>query len=226
MIRTYDKLEAVPTPAPDGTYVVVDVLRFSTTACTIFDSGARLIRPVRSEDEAFQYRERNDDALLAGERHAERIPGFDAGNSPSTFRHMDLAGLSVVCLTSNGTRALNELSDRDVMIGSLANAQATASLLADHAPVHLVACGSKGTSSPEDVAGVELIRSYLDGTTPDPSSLERISEQVRTAPHAESLREQGHGDDVQYATRVNRVNVVPVLQSDVLKPVTVDDPDA
>ena len=223
MIQVFEKLEAVPSPPPQGTYVVVDVLRFSTTACTIFDRGAQSIRPVRSEEEAFQYREDHEHTLLAGEEHAKRIPGFDAGNSPSRFCQMDLTGLKVACLTSNGTRALNELSDRDVMIGCLSNAKATASLLGDRDTVHLVACGSKGTSCQEDVAGTELIRSYLEDRVPDDAFIKQIQEQVRSASHAASLREKGHEEDVRFATQVNRHDVVPALQSDLLKPITVHD---
>ncbi len=225
MIQTFEKLEEVPSPPPEGTYVVIDVLRFSTTACAIFDRGAELIRPVRSQDEAFQYREEHENTLLAGEEHAQRIPGFDVGNSPSRLCQMDLTGLKVACLTSNGTRALNELSERDVMIGCLSNAKALGTHLADHSTIHLVACGSKGKRAQEDLAGVEFIRTYLEENVPDSSLIEEIQEQVRSASHAESLREQGHAEDVQYATHVNRHDIVPVLKSNLLKPVFLHNPD-
>jgi phosphosulfolactate phosphohydrolase-like enzyme len=86
-----------------------------------------------------------------------------------------------------------------------------------------VACGSKGTSCQEDVAGTELIRSYLEDRVPDDAFIKQIQEQVRSASHAASLREKGHEEDVRFATQVNRHDVVPALQSDLLKPITVHD---
>ncbi len=225
MIETYDKVEQVPCSPPAGTYVIVDILRFSTTACSIFAQGARAIHPVESVEEALQVREATPDVLLSGERHAERISGFDLGNSPASFDEMDLSGQEVVCLTSNGTRAINALSDQNVVIGSLTNAAALATYLAGRDTIHLVACGAGGSACSEDVAGVDFILQYLRGDPPDDQQKKETQIRIRNAPHANSLEEQGHGADLRYALDVNKHDVVPVLESDVLVPHYSNAPD-
>ncbi len=48
----------------------------------------------------------SEDVLLAGERHAVRIPGFHLGNSPLEMTEAAVRGKTLVVTTSNGTRAL------------------------------------------------------------------------------------------------------------------------
>lgn len=211
MIHTYEKLEEVPTPPPDGTFAVVDVLRFSTTACTIFEQGADLIHPVRSEEDAFDIKSEREGVLLSGEHDATRIAGFDTGNSPAKLASMDLSNRELVCLTSNGTRALNTLSDRNVIVASLTNARAAATYLSRRDTVHLVACGSSNTPSSEDLAGVTLLEQYLHDQPPSDRQKEELREQVRNASHAHSLIDHGFEEDVHLATEINRHEIVPEL---------------
>ena len=63
--------------------------------------------PVGAVDDALAIaRSACPDALLVGERHARRLPGFDAGNSPTEVIALDVAGRTVVHTTHAGTQGL------------------------------------------------------------------------------------------------------------------------
>jgi len=90
------------------TVFVVDTLRAGTTICAALANGARGIIPVASIEEAMklaQTLERRD-VVLAGERNAVRIPGFDLGNSPLEMTADAVSGRTVIMNTTNGTPAL------------------------------------------------------------------------------------------------------------------------
>src|SRR3989442_13873822 len=91
------KIDAVLTPAEidllpqrdlkNTTAVVFDVLRATSTILTALAHGAREIYPVRTIEEAFALQSAQmPGALLGGERHGEKIDGFDLGNSPLEYR--------------------------------------------------------------------------------------------------------------------------------------------
>lgn len=87
---------------------VVDTLRAGTTVCAALARGARGVIPVASIEEAMklaQTLERRD-VLLAGERSAVRIAGFDLGNSPLEMTEDVVRDKTLVMTTTNGTRAL------------------------------------------------------------------------------------------------------------------------
>ena len=90
------------------TVFVIDVLRASTTICAALAHGARGIIPVPSIEEAMRLAQTLDrrEVLLAGERHATRIEGFDLGNSPLEMTEAVVHGKTIVMTTTNGTRAL------------------------------------------------------------------------------------------------------------------------
>ncbi len=90
------------------TALVIDVLRASTTIVTVLANGARAIVPCFSPEEA---RERaqsfsSGEALLGGERGAQRLPGFALGNSPLEYTGERVRGRTILFTTTNGTGAL------------------------------------------------------------------------------------------------------------------------
>src|ERR1700730_14424386 len=66
----------------NATCVVFDVLRATSSMITALAHGAAAIHPVRTIEDALALKTRFPDAVLGGERHGDRIPGFDAGNAP------------------------------------------------------------------------------------------------------------------------------------------------
>ena len=73
--------------------------------------GAAEIFPVSTIEEAFTLHAAEPGALLGGERHGEKIDGFDLGNSP--FEYRECAGRTVISTTTNGTVALRACARRE-----------------------------------------------------------------------------------------------------------------
>ncbi len=90
---------------PNDIYIVIDVIRATTTLTTVFDSGAIRVYAANSLAQAQYAAARFPHRLLCGERHGLPIAGFDYGNSPAQFAQTDLSGRELILTTTNGTRA-------------------------------------------------------------------------------------------------------------------------
>src|SRR5215831_6981857 len=88
-------------------YVVVDVIRATTTLTVAFDRGCRRVL-LAPDVETAQERARRESGrfLLGGEREGVAPSGFNLGNSPAEYARADLAGRELLFATTNGTRAL------------------------------------------------------------------------------------------------------------------------
>ena len=116
-------------PLPERTvYIVVDVVRATTTLTTQLECGARQVYVAPGISEARAARQAlGAGVLLAGETGGVAPPGFDLGNSPAETARADLAGRDIVFATTNGTRALLMCSGGAAIVaGSLRNARAAA----------------------------------------------------------------------------------------------------
>ncbi len=87
-------------------YIVIDVMRATTTMTVMFEHGAQRVLAANTIEQAFEAGQRVPGRILCGERHTLTPPGFTYGNSPAQFAQMDLAGQDFILTTSNGTRAL------------------------------------------------------------------------------------------------------------------------
>ena len=97
-------MSVVETHAND-VYIVIDVIRATTTLTTVFDSGATRVYAANSLEQAQSAAKIYSQRLLCGERHGLPVAGFDYGNSPAQFAHLDLSGRELILTTTNGTRA-------------------------------------------------------------------------------------------------------------------------
>jgi 2-phosphosulfolactate phosphatase len=61
--------------------------------------------PVATVEEAMKYKENG--FLVAAERHAEIVSGFDLGNSPFGYMNARVKGKTIAITTTNGTEAIN-----------------------------------------------------------------------------------------------------------------------
>jgi 2-phosphosulfolactate phosphatase len=108
-------------------FVVVDVLRASSSIVTLLESGAWRVVPAPSVEGARALKETLPDHLLCGERSGVPPEGFDFGNSPAEFTRVDVAGRAVILATSNGTRIMASLADApSTLVGCLLNRTACA----------------------------------------------------------------------------------------------------
>ncbi len=212
-VHTVDRLEDVPDPAPDATFVVVDVIISSTSIVRLLEAGARSVRPFADPDAARAFKTDTEAAILVGEQGGQPVDGFDCSPLPSLIAERDFTDCPVGILTSNGTRAVHRIGpDAAVLIGSTVNGAAVADHLRQQdGDVWLVAAGRQGDRTPEDSAGVELIRRhYTDGTadfTPDD-----LAAQVRESGTAEWLQGLGFESEIEDLCTFDTSRVVPKLR--------------
>jgi 2-phosphosulfolactate phosphatase len=168
-----------------GLVVVIDVFRAFSVACHATAGGVRRIHPVAAVEEALALKRDNPDWLLAGERHARKLAGFDLGNSPTEIQAADLRGRTLVHTTHAGTQGLRAATAADAVItGSLVNAGAICRYIQAEAPaiVTLVRMGHEARERcAEDDLCAELIRARLKGAAVDVAG---VREQLRSAPSA------------------------------------------
>jgi len=154
-----------------GVVVVIDVLRASTTIVAALAAGAREILPCQEVDgaRALAAKLPPGDVLLAGERGALPIDGFDLGNSPADFTPESVGGRSIVFTTTHGTRARAKcrLAER-VLLGAFVNASAVVEQLSGIERVHLLCAGTEGQMSYDDIlfAGMLVERLQRRAQTP------------------------------------------------------------
>lgn len=171
--------------AARGSAVVIDVFRAFSVAAYAFDAGASRVLPVAAIDEALELGRRYPGAVLAGERHARRLPGFDIGNSPSDVRATDLRGRVLVHTTHAGTQGLvNAAGADEVLTGAFVNISAVCRYLLARAPaqVSLVRMGHEARERcAEDDLYAECLGRMLRG---EPAPLGEVRERLRGAPAA------------------------------------------
>ncbi len=151
---------AAPEDFIDGTAVVIDVLRASTTIIHAFESGAGEVIPCLEVEEARKTAAvfPKGKAVLGGERGGLKIDGFDLGNSPEDYTPETVGGKTIVFTTTNGTRAMQRCTKANrVLIGAFANAEALCRKLAGVEIVHLVCAGTGGQMTNEDIFLAGLI---------------------------------------------------------------------
>src|SRR5512139_897465 len=118
-----------------GIAVVIDVFRAFTVAPHAIAAGASRVLPAGEIEEALAIRQTLPDALLVGERHARKLPGFDAGNSPTEILALGVAGRPVIHTTHAGTQGLvNATGAVEVLTGSMVNVSAIARYVESRAP--------------------------------------------------------------------------------------------
>ena len=231
------KLDAALTPAdisrlPERdlrgtTCVVFDVLRATSSMITALANGASEIFPVKTIDEARALRGQMPDALLGGERHGERIEGFDLGNNP--FEYTALAGRRIISTTTNGTIALRacERAGR-VLVGALLNIAALRDEIARSQPaeVLLVCAGTFETFALEDAIAAGLLAAeFPDAELTDaaiavlgtagsfPSPLDGLL----AARNGRALAARGWRDQIGWCAQLSRFGVIGAMNDGIIR---------
>ena len=133
-----------------STVVVIDLLRATSVISTAFMEGVKAIIPVQTLDEALSYKGK-EGYIVAAERNAKPIEGFDYGNSPFHYINADVEGKTLVLTTTNGTKAIYNAKEHKVITASYINIEAVANHLIDeHNDVILLCSGWKGVFNLED----------------------------------------------------------------------------
>ena len=155
----------------DDVYIVIDVMRATTTLAVMFDQGAAHVLAAQTLEQALEAAQKVPGRLLCGERHTKIPPGFDYGNSPAYFAQRDLTGCDLILTTSNGIRALFACPQQgNCLAGSFYNGEAvvtrTLSLAQErNINIEILCAGEYGYFSLEDSAcagylALELLRRH------------------------------------------------------------------
>lgn len=156
--------------AAESIAVVIDTLRFTTTACQALTQGALCVEVAAKVEAArtmaTEARYSNDDrpALLCGERHCKVIEGFDLGNSPLEYRPEIVLGKRLVFTTTNGTLAVTAAQPAaQIWLGAMVNRRAIVDALLAEPPasVWIVCAGTDGSVALEDVLTAGAIASEV-----------------------------------------------------------------
>ena len=174
--------------------------------------------------------------LAGAERNAEKVEGFDFGNSPYDYMGDDIKGKTLVLTTTNGTRAIEMakgVSDK-IVIGAFTNISALSKWLVRQDKNVLILCsGWKGRINLEDsiFAGALTQELVKDGTyslehdvedsaliamhlyesaRKDPEKLLKISS------HRRRLSNLNLKEDIRYCLTLNQTTKIPILIGDEL----------
>jgi 2-phosphosulfolactate phosphatase len=204
---------AEATAVPTG--IVVDVLRASSTIVQALESGYRRVLCCAEIEQAQALREEIEDAVLAGERQALRVEGFEFGNSPQDF--LEPKAETLILTTTNGTRAIVEAAaDCDVVfVGSLLNLERVAAAAREHGEdVEVVCAGVDGQFALDDAYCAGRIAELLGGVRTD--GAEAAVRIARSFPTAEDAfrasvnpRNRSIEEDLVWCARENAATVAP-----------------
>ncbi len=221
---------------------VVDVLRATSTITVALANGASAVYPCLSIDEARRRAVAGGRGLLGGEERGQFITGFDLGNSPREYLAPEtVGGREIFFYTTNGTGAIRRAyaaCGRAVYVAALINAASAASALASVASagqaerVAILCSGRYGKPSAEDIfcAGliIERVRGILgeSGVSPEltdgasiaagfaASNEHRALGVLASSEHGRYLQTIGFEEDLEFASRLDAYEVVPVFDGD------------
>ncbi|MEE0992094.1 MAG: 2-phosphosulfolactate phosphatase [Bacteroidales bacterium] len=231
-----NKIETILSPAlypfrkMNGSHicVVIDILRATTSICTAVNNGAKAIIPVKTIEEAKEYKDNG--FLVAGERIENTFPFADWGNSALEFTRQRVEGNEIVHSTTNGTVAIalaKESNPSKIVIGAFSNLSALSNYLSEQGKdVQLFCSGWNNTVSLEDMtfAGALADRLLQSGKFENKndsthsaiavwnSAKDDLQGYMENASHIHRLRKHGMDDVFDYTFQLDTCNVVPGLE--------------
>jgi 2-phosphosulfolactate phosphatase len=221
--------ETAATTGADDIYIVVDVIRATTSMAVMFDCGAQRVFAAGNLEHAREAAQQFPGRLLCGERNVQRVPGFDYGNSPVEFSRLDLSGRELIHTTTNGTRAFYACPEHTIRLaGCLYNAEAVAARALELAQernsnISIVCSGEFGYFALDDAVcagylALELQRQYaaifLHESVEAAIALYEAYKPPIIIDHCRSARsviEAGLPEDVYFCMQTSLSKSVPVV---------------
>ncbi|HSE81071.1 MAG TPA: 2-phosphosulfolactate phosphatase [Gaiellaceae bacterium] len=198
------------------TAIVVDVLRATSTIAQALASGYRRVFCCGEVEDAHELRARLGEGVLAGERNAVAITGFDLGNSPREFT--EPLGETLILTTTNGTRAVlaAAASAETVLVGSLLNLEAVGAAARGGEDVEVVCAGVQGRFTIDDAYCAGRIAELLGGRRSDAAEAAvRIARSfagpLEGLGASENPEHAVLGEDIAWCARESVLDVVPRL---------------
>jgi 2-phosphosulfolactate phosphatase len=225
-------LSAGELPIPgvhESTVAVIDVLRATSVLPQAFASGALRVIPTDSVESATGLAASLDrsSTLICGEREGKKIAGFDLGNSPEEYVPEIVVGKTLVFCSTNGSRAMIRcLAAPEQIVASFVNVSAAVRRLCLSERNLIVVCaGDSGRACLEDtVMGGLLVERLLEarpGLVLDDRAVmarelwrrweDDLPRLLRTADHGVYLVSLGFERDLDFCSRMDLLETVPVL---------------
>lgn len=215
------------------TVLVIDVLRATSNMVTGLANGCQGIVPIETVHQAKSMQEPGD--LLGGERNCKKLAGFDLGNSPFEYMEETVAGKRILMTTTNGTRAVQKTHRAHTVFAcSLLNVTACAEAASAVGRDIMILCsGTQDVFSLEDglCAGmaVEELQRITGGKAETNDfglamqscylqNRHRLHQALLDCSNGKRLTKLGFGADIEFCSRTNVYQVVPVLTDGVLVP--------
>jgi 2-phosphosulfolactate phosphatase len=230
-------LNSLPTSLPlqDSGSVVIDTLRFTTTASVALSRGAASLMVAATIEQARKLQAENPGSLLCGERHCYPIPGFQLGNSPLEYTRQTVSGRTLIFSTTNGTLAVQATqSMQRCLLAALVNRHRVAHAIIDSdiESWWIVCAGTDGQVAGEDVLAAGAVIHACQQPTVDAITLGndiaqialqlwRDSQQLWFSGHhqpqtalqsfvgAVNLASSGYGPDIAFAAGLDTIQDVP-----------------
>ena len=210
--------------------VVIDVIRFCTTATTAVAQGRRVF-PATTTDEAFAIAASLENPLMAGELGGNMPYGFHVNNSPAQIAVRTDAERPMVLVSSSGSQLLsNAAGGEAVYAASLRNMTAIAEHIArHHERVAILGAGTWRQFRREDQMGCAWIAEKLVAagfSAANEITCKYISrwsgvspEEIRGGKSAEYLRRSQQSDDLEFIlAHIDDLQAVPVFIKNELIP--------
>jgi len=202
-----------------GIAVIIDVFRAFTVEAYLMNNGANRIIPVADVRIAYDYKEKNPDSILIGERHGKILPGFDYGNSPSQIENTYFDNKVLVHTTSAGTQGIaNAKNAKEILTGSLVNAKAIAEYIKknNYQDVSLVCMGLEAVSqTEEDNLCAYYIKSLLEDKDIDiTNEIQKLKVTSGAKFFDKAQQEVFPEKDFYLSTEINKFNFVLKLVED------------
>lgn len=215
------------------TAIMVDALRASATIITAIHNGCDRIVPTSEANEAAAIKKISEgNLLLCGEIAAQKVGGFDLGNSPLEYTQDTVQDMILIYATTNGSVTIKRLAPaEDVLIATFINATAAAQRAYElERDIVIVCAGTQGEFSTDDIIAMGCIIDRLlkideaiemDDLCKVSLKLYReaqanILDALEGCGHFEYLKQLKLYDDLEYCTREDMFDVVPVYKEGVI----------
>ena len=205
--------------------VVVDVLRATSVICTMIHNGVKEIIPVKSIDEAKEYKAKG--YMLVAERDGKKLDFADFGNSPYYFTKDVVDEKTIVYSTTNGTNAITIGKDDQVIIGAFLNLKAITEYLIKQGKDILILCsGWKGKFCIEDTLLAGAISDNLLGNGNYCTKCDSVNAAIamwegakdnlilyiEKAAQKHRLKKLGLDDVIEYCFTPDITSTIPILK--------------
>ena len=204
-----------------GLAVIIDVFRAFTVEPYLINNGAKKLIPVGDMQIAYDYKKKDNNCILIGERNGVILPGFDYGNSPSQIENVNFTGKIVIHTTSCGTQGIvTAINAKEIITGGFVNAQAIVSYIIENkiTEVSLVAlCRQGELPFDEDILCAKYIKGLLENNPL--KNLEDEFEKLKITSGAKFFDKSKQKDfperDFYLCTEINKFNFVLRVKQDV-----------